>query len=223
MENDYVTWKPRIFKKLFLQSINANEELKLKKFVLLFSLWSCIVHYYYVKKVFLIHVIRKQVFLQIYCRGIGTFLFIVLIRYCWKLLKICILELMMHKCGTEKQTEGTKTENLMDTVWIYKARKIKAFKILVQFRLWCWLTHGGVSMSPRCEKSAEAYGTFCRVLNQKNRKCTKKSLNVVQIHASPYENFSKCLLNFSANIWTPVKAAKVWFKFSKEHMQAAQV
>ena len=172
---------------------------------------------------FLLHVIRKQVFLQIYCRGIGTFLFIVLIRYCWKLLKICILELMMHKCGTEKQTEGTKTENLMDTVWIYKARKIKAFKILVQFRLWCWLTHGGVSMSPRCEKSAEAYGTFCRVLNKKNRKCTKKSLNVVQIHASPYENFSKCLLNFSANIWTPVKAAKVWFKFSKEHMQAAQV
>ena len=144
---------------------------------------------------FLLHVIRKQVFLQIYCRGIGTFLFIVLIRYCWKLLKICILELMMHKCGTEKQTEGTKTENLMDTVWIYKARKIKAFKILVQFRLWCWLTHGGVSMSPRCEKSAEAYGTFCRVLNKKNRKCTKKSLNVVQIHASPYENFSKCLLN----------------------------
>ena len=101
----------------------------------------------------------------------------------------------MHKCGTEKQTEGTKTENLMDTVRIYKARKIKAFKILVQFRLWCWLTHGGVSMSPRCEKSAEAYGTFCRVLNKKNRKCTKKSLNVVQIHASPYENFSKCLLN----------------------------
>ena len=177
---------------------------------------------------FLLHVIRKQVFLQIYCRGIVTFLFIVLIRYCWhakNLHSTNYLELMMHKCGTEKQTEGTKTENLMDTVRIYKARKIKAFKILVQFRLWCWLTHGGVSMSPRCEKSAEAYGTFCRVLNKKKTEnALKKSLNVVQIHASPYENFSKCLLNFSANIWTPVKAAcKVWFKFSKEHMQAAQV
>ena len=32
----------------------------------------------------------------------------------------------MYKRGTEKQTDGTKTENLMDTVQIYKARKIKA-------------------------------------------------------------------------------------------------
>ena len=44
--------------------------------------------------------------------------------------------------------------------------------------------------------------------NEKPEKALKYSSNVVQIHANPYERFSKYLLNLSAKMRKPVKVAE---------------
>ena len=109
-QKNFVTqsWRD-IVKMLFLQSINATA----------FFLYEVALFIIVIKR--LLYVNRNQVFLQMHWIGIGTF-FIVLVRYCWhaeNLHSTYYLELIMHKCGTKR----------ID----WKARKIKALKMLISF------------------------------------------------------------------------------------------